>query len=294
MMFLKRIFTSFIFCVLLINIIINFQICEFSCGKLLYVGGSGSGNFSIIQNAINFSSDGDTIFVYEEIYYENIEINKSINLVGENKEKTIIKGNNSLNVVTINAPWINLSGFTIQGGPVSGILIEGFDNCNIYKNIIDQNSIGIYIISSSNTKIFNNTILNNSVYGLNITSKQLPSYKLQYNIIFHNNFLNNRCNVLDEGFNNNWSYENEGNYFDDYFGLDKNKDGIGDIPYSIPGGENKDNFPLMMPYSGKIRVKELNVDYEAIYTMLMIGMIIAILFLIPIGYIWYQKTRRVR
>jgi hypothetical protein len=50
----------------------------------------------------------------------------------------------------------------------------------------------------------------------------------------------------------------------------------------------------MMPYIGKIRLKKFYVDDESLYTMLIIGMIIAILFLIPIGYIWYRKTRHLK
>jgi parallel beta-helix repeat protein len=258
------------------------------------VGGIGEGNFSYIQDAINISGDGDIIFVYNGVYCENIKANKSISLIGENKDSTIITGNNSDHVITIYSPWLNLTGFTIQLAPVSGIFIDSPGNCNIYHNNINFNSIGIYIISSKNTKIYNNTISNNSVIGINITSTQIPSKTPRNNIIFHNNFINNKYNVYDEGVSNNWSYQKEGNYYDDYFGLDKNNDGIGDTFYDIPGGENEDYFPLMMPYNGTIRLKEFYVDYESVYTMLIIGIIIAILFLLPIGYIWYKKTRHLR
>ncbi|MCD6573584.1 MAG: hypothetical protein J7K95_05780 [Thermoplasmata archaeon] len=61
-------------------------------GKTLYVGGSGPNNYTHIQDAINDASNGDTIFVYSGIYYENVVINKSINLFGEAKETTIIDG----------------------------------------------------------------------------------------------------------------------------------------------------------------------------------------------------------
>ncbi len=276
------------------SIITNFQIYEFASGKILYVGRSGEGNYSIIQNAINISSDGDTIFVYNGIYYENIEVNKSISLIGENKDSTIISGKNLFNVITINAPWFNLTGFTIQNGPVSGIRIESLGNCNIYQNTINYNGIGIYIISSINTKIYNNTISNNSIIGINITHSQIPLYIPRDNIFFHNNFINNKHNVYDAGISNNWSYQKEGNYYDDYFGLDKNNDGIGDTSYYIPGGKGKDNYPLMMPYDGTIRLKEFYVDYESVYTMLIIGIIVAILFLLPIAYIWYRKTRHLK
>jgi hypothetical protein len=44
-----------------------------SRGNWLYVGGSGPGNYTHIQDAINDSSDGDTVFVHSGIYYENIK-----------------------------------------------------------------------------------------------------------------------------------------------------------------------------------------------------------------------------
>ena len=44
----------------------------------LYVGGSGPGNWSKIQDAIDNSTDGDTILVYAGIYYEDIIVNKRL------------------------------------------------------------------------------------------------------------------------------------------------------------------------------------------------------------------------
>jgi hypothetical protein len=35
-------------------------------GKTLYVGGSGEGNYTKIQDAIDNASKGDTVFVYDE------------------------------------------------------------------------------------------------------------------------------------------------------------------------------------------------------------------------------------
>jgi len=65
----------------------------------LYVGGSGTGNYSTIQDAIDDASDGDTVFVYNDSspYIENVVVNKSINLIGEDKDSTVIDGNMILN-----------------------------------------------------------------------------------------------------------------------------------------------------------------------------------------------------
>ena len=45
-------------------------------GNILYVGGSGPGNYSTIQEAINDANNGDTVFVYNGTYYEHVTINK--------------------------------------------------------------------------------------------------------------------------------------------------------------------------------------------------------------------------
>ena len=96
-------------------------------GNILYVGGSGANNYTKIQDAINAASNGDTIFVYSGTYYENVVINKSINLIGEDKNTTIIDGNGIGNVVYITANNVNLSGFSIinSGYAGSGISIAG-------------------------------------------------------------------------------------------------------------------------------------------------------------------------
>jgi len=64
-------------------------------GNTLYVGGSGQNNYTTIQSAINNASDGDTVLVFDESspYYEHVIVDKSIELIGENKETTTIDGN---------------------------------------------------------------------------------------------------------------------------------------------------------------------------------------------------------
>ena len=61
-------------------------------GKTLYVGGSGAGNYTTIQSAIDDANSGDTVFVYSGIYFENVIVNKTISLTGEDRNSTIIDG----------------------------------------------------------------------------------------------------------------------------------------------------------------------------------------------------------
>ena len=61
--------------------------------KTLYVGFSGNVDYISIQEAINSSESGDTIMINNGTYMENIFINKSINLIGNNSQESILVGN---------------------------------------------------------------------------------------------------------------------------------------------------------------------------------------------------------
>ena len=48
------------------SVAIDNPIKPISDGNTLYVGGSGEGNHTNIQDAIDDANDGDTVFVYEK------------------------------------------------------------------------------------------------------------------------------------------------------------------------------------------------------------------------------------
>jgi len=136
-------------------------------GNTLYVGGNGTGNYTKIQDAIDNSSDGDTVYVYDDSspYYENVVVDKSINLIGEDRDTTVIDGNNLsiLYAVKITTDWVNISGFTIRnsGGYMhEGILIFSKFS-NIKDNIISNNYYGITLVISSSNTISDNIITSN-------------------------------------------------------------------------------------------------------------------------------------
>ena len=82
----------------------------------------------------------------------------------------------------------------------------------------------------------------------------------QNNLIYHNNFINNTLNSDANSVNNFWDTGSEGNYWDDYDGIDNDGNGIGDTAYTIystHGYLNLDNYPLMEPWSSE--------PYEQIY-----------------------------
>ena len=84
-------------------------------------------DYPTIQKAVINASAGDIIFVKEGTYYAGgyspIKISKSLSLIGQDKEATIIEGIeyryiSSAAIMDIeSASGIDISGFTIDGGP---------------------------------------------------------------------------------------------------------------------------------------------------------------------------------
>ena len=173
-------------------------------------------NVSSIQNAINTASSGDTIFLEKGNYSENIWINKSITLKGETK------GNVNLNGSGKNAIVINE------------------DNVTLYNITIIQALNGI-IVQSSNCTLFNNTFIENSV-ALQISNNS------DNNLFYNNNFIDNENHTIDYSNQTKWHKGINGNYWDDYNGVDTNNDGIGETAYSIPTNAT-DPFPSITPIS---------------------------------------------
>jgi parallel beta-helix repeat protein len=166
--------------------VIEEYIAPISNGNTLYVGGTGLGNYSTIQEAIDAADTGDTVFVFDDSspYEECIEINERISLIGENKDSTVIIGDCLEKLITIRRSKITISGFTIKTNdtkkyPYYGIYVLS-DYTTIKGNIISNIETGISVMSNYNkindNEFFNsglhishsknhNTILNNSVDG---------------------------------------------------------------------------------------------------------------------------------
>ena len=165
----------------------------------LYVGGSGPGNYTRIQDAIDNASDGDTVFVYNGTYPGSVHINKTISLIGENKETTIIDGNGRDPVVFIDycISSVTIQGFTITHGS-PGIEIWYYANhTTISDNIVTTNVGGICIYGTHNNTIQKNTITSNGAYGI------CSSYWCADNTIKNNTIQDHDHGIyLDSGF---WS-----------------------------------------------------------------------------------------
>jgi parallel beta-helix repeat protein len=144
---------------------------------IITVDDSGGAMYTKIQDAINTSNDGDTVFVYNGTYYENVVVNKTINLIGEDRDSTVIDAGGSWDsgdTVRILVNHVNISGFTITGSGSdfedAGLELNIIFHCNISNNNITSNlNYGLYIYFSSNISIINNNVTNNK-HGIYLES----------------------------------------------------------------------------------------------------------------------------
>ena len=149
--------------------------------RTIYVDVNGGKDYTKIQDAIDTSSDGDIIFVYIGIYKEHLIINKSIILIGEDRDNTIITCNENFrdySVVIVMADGVTIENFTITNsssrmidiglGDVPGwITTAGVqilsNNCILRNNRFQNNDeYGIWLQNSNNNTIINNIISNNT------------------------------------------------------------------------------------------------------------------------------------
>ena len=140
--------------------------------------------YKLIQDGIKNATNGDTVYVYDGIYFENLVVDKSINLLGKDRTITVIDGSGIVDVINITTDYVNISGFTIQHSGNnhgdSGIKTGFFHfNVNITDNNIFHNNFGIYLSKS----------LNDLIEGNNISYNEFGIWSLGSSVTIYDNTI---------------------------------------------------------------------------------------------------------
>ena len=240
-------------------------------------------NFSTIQEAINFSRNGDTVLVRSGTYQENVIVNRSISVIGEGIPLLNSTGGTGF---TVTSATCTIEGFNVTNandygyagmkltsdrnilrnnilsGNYYGIYLASSDNNTLFNNSCSNNTnSGIYLSSSLNNTIFNNTCNNNSAFGgeggqgYGISLQDSGGNTLYFNDLdnpnlnlpgmYYNAFDSNTSDIINYWFNSTLL---KGNRYNDYRGSDNNSDGIGDSPYEIDYDSGEADVPSSDPY----------------------------------------------
>lgn len=173
-------------------------------GDILYVGGSGPGNYSTIQTAINAASEGSLIIVYGKTYHENVVLNKShLTLRG-------VQGGKSFPFVSAGSGnWAfffendscAIENFTAMNGRTAAIYIVSNHNTIINCNTIDY-WLGVLISGGDFNNVSYCSMSGNGLRGIELRSSN------------NNTFIGNHISeqgqyaILIGGSAHNWIRQN--------------------------------------------------------------------------------------
>jgi len=160
-------------------------------------------HFSIIQDGIHGVAVNGTLYVSPGQYIENLQVYKSVSLLGEDKNVTIIDGGEIFNVISVTADWVTINNFTIRNSGrifpgVCGIVIVSHHNTITNNNIYSNEAIGISVTSSNKNIFSRNLITDNGFGGIQLLGS--------HNNVITNNVISN-VTYGGEGGSGIWLWE---------------------------------------------------------------------------------------
>ncbi len=209
------------------------ELCRAASGTILYVGGSGEGNYPLIQDAIDDANDGDTVIVYSGIYHEEIVVNKAITLIAENSNTIIFKEVQSScsppdsdeeeiedenwyhNLILVTADEVTIDGFELTGNilsnynynppivynSITGIKVQA-NNCILQNNTIHDISYGLRLRNCSANEIKNNFISDSGINNINMVNSS-------HNKIYGNTITDCYSGIYMNSSDTNYIYRND-------------------------------------------------------------------------------------
>ncbi len=136
-----------------------------------------SGNFSGIQAAINAASPGETLYLVDDVYYndisDNIVIDKPLTIIGV--DRTVLDVEGKSRIFTINSgvsdvslDHIDFINGNTQEGNGGAIYVAEYSNNGVISNVSFTNNTGdvgggaVKIQNGQGWKVYNSTFINNT------------------------------------------------------------------------------------------------------------------------------------
>jgi len=102
-----------------------------------------------IQGAIDAASSGDTVTVAVGTYYENPLVNKTLTLIGADRDTTVVDGGGSGDVMTVTSDDVEMTALNITNSGTgtwdTGILLDTVQDCHIWNVNWSGNHYGLTI-----------------------------------------------------------------------------------------------------------------------------------------------------
>jgi parallel beta-helix repeat protein len=180
--------------------------------KTVFVSIDGREDFINIQDAIDHVDIGGSVYIKNGIYSETLILNKSVSLIGEDNDKTviscIIEDNPRANsIISIDADNCYIENLNITckyfSSGVFGIYVNSDYNI-ITNNIINNYNYGIYLYTNTKNNIITRNKILNSKHGIDVYGSD------ENNITRNNVSLSSVYGLYVHGSNNNMLI---GNYF---------------------------------------------------------------------------------
>jgi len=131
-----------------------------------------------------------------------------------------------------------------KGYNAFGLLMQACSNCVAERNVIVNNTSGVFMEGSRNNLIAHNLIAYNDVGAVIFGSA--PD-----NTFTGNDFVGNLATLHTIGHvTEDWAPGGHGNYYGDYEGYDMDGDGVGDVPHKLQDAFEylEGNHPLLRLY----------------------------------------------
>ena len=161
---MKRHSSAFLICLFLLVFPLFYGNVVFAANLTVHNVDTGL-SYASIQEAIDAAEtfDGHTIFVEAGVYDENIVIDKSLSLIGEDKDTTIIYGGNrEKDIITVKVGDTVVSGFTMKYNRYSmfhhGVNLHGASDSVVFNNSFVYNWNAITVMDSPDVRISGNNI----------------------------------------------------------------------------------------------------------------------------------------